>query len=163
MTVLERDILNILTEDARISHKKIAAILSVTEEEVEAAVTALENEGILVKYTAIVNDEKTEDSVVSALIEVKVTPKKKEGFDGIAKQIASFPEVKSVYLMSGAYDLAVMVEDRTLQQVSRFVSERISTFDGVISTATHFILKKYKIEGVVTEKQDADNRICIQA
>ena len=101
--------------------------------------------------------------LVEALIEVKVTPKKKEGFDGIAKQIASFPEVKAVYLMSGAYDLAVLIEDKTLQQVSRFVSERISTFDGVLSTATHFILKKYKIEGVATEKEDEDRRISVQA
>ena len=163
MTVLERDILNILTEDARISHKKIAAMLSVTEEEVEAAVTTLENKGILVKYTAIINSEKADDMLVEALIEVKVTPKKKEGFDGIAKQIASFPEVKAVYLMSGAYDLAVFIEDKTLQQVSRFVSERISTFDGVLSTATHFILKKYKIEGVLTEKEDEDRRISVQA
>ena len=163
MTVLERDILNILTEDARISHKKIAAMLSVTEAEVSAAVAAMEKRGVLVKYTAIVNDEKADDSLVSALIEVKVTPKKKEGFDGIAQQIASFPEVKSVYLMSGAYDLAVFIEDRSLQQVSRFVSERISTFDGVLSTATHFILKKYKIEGVLTEKEDEDRRISVQA
>ena len=163
MTVLERDILNILTEDARISHKKIAAMLSVSEQEVSQAVTELEKQGVLVKYTAIINSEKADDVLVEALIEVKVTPKKKEGFDGIAKQIASFPEVKAVYLMSGAYDLAVFVEDKTLQQVSRFVSERISTFDGVLSTATHFILKKYKIEGVLTEKDDEDRRISIQA
>ena len=163
MTVLERDILNILTEDARISHKKIAAMLSVTEQEVATAVAALEKSGVLVKYTAIVNSEKADDVLVEALIEVKVTPKKKEGFDGIAKQIASFPEVKAVYLMSGAYDLAVFIEDKTLQQVSRFVSERISTFDGVLSTATHFILKKYKIEGTLTEKDDEDRRISIQA
>ena len=163
MTVLERDILNILTEDARISHKKIAAMLSVREEEVAEAVASLEKNGILVKYTAIVNSEKADDALVEALIEVKVTPKKKEGFDGIAKQIAAFPEVKAVYLMSGAYDLAVFIEDKTLQQVSRFVSERISTFDGVLSTATHFILKKYKIEGALTEKDDEDRRISIQA
>ena len=158
MTVLERDILNILTEDARISAKKIAVMLSVSEEEVKDCISALEKSGVLVKYTAIVNCEKTEEAIVEALIEVKVSPKKKEGFDGIAKQIASFPEVKAVYLMSGAYDLAVFIEDKTLQQVARFVSERISTFDGVISTATHFILKKYKIEGVMTEKGDVDYR-----
>ena len=163
MTVLERDILNILTEDARISHKKIAAMLSVSEQEVTETVASLEKKGILVKYTAIVNSEKADDALVEALIEVKVTPKKKEGFDGIAKQIAAFPEVKAVYLMSGAYDLAVFIEDKTLQQVSRFVSERISTFDGVLSTATHFILKKYKIEGALTEKDDEDRRISIQA
>lgn len=163
MTALEKDILSILTDDARIAPAKIAAMLSVDEQTVKNAIADMEKDGVIVKYTAILNNERAEDTLVEALIEVKVTPKKKEGFDGIAKQIASFPEVKSVYLMSGAYDLAVMVEDRTLQQVSRFVSERISTFDGVISTATHFILKKYKIEGVVTEKEDADNRICIQA
>ncbi len=163
MTAIEKDILNILTEDARISHKKIAAMLSLSEMEVSQTVAALEKSGLIVKYTAIVNSEKAEDALVEALIEVKVTPKKKEGFDGIAKQIAVFPEVKAVYLMSGAYDLAVFLEDKTLQQVARFVSERISTFDGVISTATHFILKKYKIEGVLTEKEDEDRRISVQA
>ena len=163
MTLLERDILNILTEDARISAKKIAAMLSVDEEQVKSCIAEMEKSGLLVKYTAIVNSEKTDDSLVEALIEVKVTPKKKEGFDGIAKQIAAFPEVKAVYLMSGAYDLAVFIEDKSLQQVARFVSERISTFDGVISTATHFILKKYKIEGTLTEKEDSDYRLSIQA
>ncbi len=158
MTALERDILNILTEDARVSHKKIAAMLSVEEAQVKACIAELEKSGLLVKYTAIINSEKVDSALVEALIEVKVSPKKKEGFDGIAKQIASFPEVKAVYLMSGAYDLAVFIEDKTLQQVARFVSERISTFDGVISTATHFILKKYKIEGVLTEKEGADYR-----
>ena len=163
MTTLEKDILAILTDDARISPNKIAAMLSVDEQTVKNAIKAMEESGVLVKYTAIINSERAEDVLVEALIEVKVTPKKKEGFDGIAKQIAAFTEVKSVYLMSGAYDLAVFVEDKTLQQVSRFVSERISTFDGVISTATHFILKKYKIEGVATEKDDADNRLSVQA
>ena len=163
MTTLEKEILQLLTDDARLSAKKISAMLSTDEETVKSAIRAMEENGLIVKYTAIVNDEKADDSLVSALIEVKVTPKKKDGFDGIAQQIASFPEVKSVYLMSGAYDLAVFIEDRSLQQVSRFVSERISTFDGVISTATHFILKKYKIEGVITEKADADYRLSIQA
>ena len=133
------------------------------EELVKETIADLEKKGVIVKYSAIINSEKAEDALVEALIEVKVTPKKKEGFDGIAKQIASFPEVKAVYLMSGAYDLAVFIEDKTLQQVSRFVSERISTFDGVISTATHFILKKYKIEGALTEKEDEDYRLSIQA
>lgn len=163
MTALEKDILDILTDDARLTSAKIAAMLSTDEQTVKAAIENLEQSGILVKYTTIVNSERAEDTLVEALIEVKVTPKKKEGFDGIAKQIATFPEVKSVYLMSGAYDLAVFIADKTLQQVSRFVSERISTFDGVISTATHFILKKYKIEGALTEPEDADNRLSVQA
>lgn len=163
MTVLEKDILAILSEDARISHKKIAAMLSKEEAEVTACITGMEKSGLLVKYTAIINSEKSDDASVEALIEVKVAPKKKEGFDGMAKQIATFPEVKAVYLMSGAYDLAVFIEGRTLQQVSRFVSERISTFDGVLSTATHFLLKKYKIEGALTEKEDEDKRLSVQA
>ena len=163
MTAFEKEIINVLTQDARLTAKQIAAMLSSDEQTVKSTVERLEKDGVIVKYTAILNDEKTDDYVVDALIEVKVTPKKKEGFDGIAKQIASFPEVQSVYLMSGAYDLAVFIQDKTLQQVSRFVSERISTFDGVLSTATHFILKKYKIEGVLTEKEDADNRISILA
>ena len=163
MTAFKKDILNILTDDARVPAKKIASMLSTDEESVRLAIAEMEADGLLVKYTAIINSEKTNDPLVEALIEVKVSPKKKEGFDGIAKQIAAFPEVKSVYLMSGAYDLAVFIEDRSLQQVARFVSERISTFDGVLSTATHFILKKYKIEGALTEKADADYRLSIQA
>ena len=162
MTTLQKDILQLLQEDARISPKKIAVMLSKDQAEIEKNIESMEKSGLIVKYTAIVNAEKAEDAIVEALIEVKVTPKSKEGFDGIAKKIASFPEVKSVYLMSGAYDLAVLIEDRTLQQASRFVSERISTFDGVISTATHFILKKYKIEGSLTEREDEDYRILVQ-
>lgn len=162
MTTLEKNVLDILTTDARIPAKQIAAMYSATENEVLACIEKLEKDGVLVKYTAIINSEKTENSLVEALIEVKVNPKKKEGFDGIAAQIADFPEVKAVYLMSGAYDLAVFLEDTSLQKVARFVSERISTFDGVLSTATHFILKKYKIEGVLTEKEGADKRNQIQ-
>ncbi len=163
MTTFEKEVLSLLTEDARFTPQQISAMLSADEKQVVNAIRRLEESGILVKYTAIINSEKVDDNIVEALIEVKVTPKKKEGFDGIAKQIADFPEVKAVYLMSGAYDLAVFIEDKTLQQVSRFVSERISTFDGVMSTATHFILKKYKIEGSLTEKEEADNRLSVQA
>ena len=161
MTTLEKDVLALLQEDARITPEKIGAILSVAPATVKKTVRDLEERGVIVKYTAITNAEKADDTIVEALIEVKVSPKKKEGFDGIALQIASFPEVKSVYLMSGAYDLAVMLEAKNLLQVSRFVSEKISTFDGVISTATHFILKKYKIEGICTETEDTDNRISV--
>ena len=163
MTTLQKDILAILNDDARLNAKQIAAMLSTDEKTVQGEIANLEKTGVIVKYTAIVNAEKADDMPVEALIEVKVTPKSKEGFDGIAKQIAAFDEVQSVYLMSGAYDLAVFIADKTLQQVARFVSERISTFDGVLSTATHFILKKYKIEGALTEKADEDRRILVQA
>ena len=163
MKTIEKDVLELLKTDARLSAKQIAASLGAKEQEVQACIDNLEKTGAIVKYTAIVNGEKTDETLVEALIEVKVTPKCVEGFDGIAKQIAAFPEVKGVYLMSGAYDLAVFIEDASLQKVARFVSERISTFSGVISTATHFILKKYKIEGALTEKEDADYRLSIQA
>lgn len=162
MKTIEKDVLELLKTDARLSAKQIAASLGIKEQEVQACIDNLEKTGAIVKYTAIVNGEKTDETLVEALIEVKVTPKCVEGFDGIAKQIAAFPEVKGVYLMSGAYDLAVFIEDASLQKVARFVSERISTFSGVISTATHFILKKYKLEGVCTEK-DEDRRISVQA
>jgi DNA-binding Lrp family transcriptional regulator len=162
MKHLEKDVLELLKSDARLSAKAIAASIGAAEEDVKACIAGLEASGAIVKYTAIINGEKTDETLVEALIEVKVTPKCVEGFDGIAKQIAAFPEVKGVYLMSGAYDLAVFIEDASLQKVARFVSERISTFDGVISTATHFILKKYKLEGVCTEK-DEDRRISVQA
>ena len=162
MTALEKGIVEILTDDARISTAKMAAMLGADESQVKACVKDMEARGLLVKYTAIVNSEKADDDLVEALIEVKVSPKKAEGFDGIARQVASFPEVKGVYLMSGAYDLVVMIADTSLQKVARFVSERISTFDGVIGTATHFILKKYKIEGVLTEREGADKRISVQ-
>lgn len=162
MTALEKGIVEILTDDARISTAKMAAMLGMDEGTVKTCVKEMETRGVLVKYAAIVNSEKTDDDMVEALIEVKVSPKKAEGFDGIARQVAAFPEVKGVYLMSGAYDLAIFIADTSLQKVARFVSERISTFDGVIGTATHFILKKYKIEGVLTEREGADNRILVQ-
>ena len=163
MTVLEKDILDILTTDARIAPKKIAAMLSKDEAEICDVIRDMEARGLLVKYTAIINSEVADEGVVEALIEVKVTPKKAEGFDGIARQIAQFPEVKGVYLMSGAYDLAVFIADTSLQKVAQFVSERISTFDGVLSTATHFILKKYKIEGTLTASESDDKRISVLA
>ena len=163
MTALEKGIVEILTDDARITTAKMAAMLGADEAQVKACVKDMEARGLLVKYTAIIDSEKADDDLVEALIEVKVSPKKAEGFDGIARQVASFPEVKGVYLMSGAYDLAVFIADTSLQKVARFVSERISTFDGVLSTATHFILKKYKIEGALTEKEDEDYRLSIQA
>ena len=162
MKVLEREVLDLLKSDARLTAKQIAAALGEETAAVQACIDGLERSGAIVKYAAIVNGEKADETLVEALIEVKVTPKSVEGFDGIAKQIASFPEVKGVYLMSGAYDLAVFIEDVSLQKVARFVSEHISTFNGVISTATHFILKKYKVEGILTEK-DEDRRISVQA
>ena len=162
MEKLEKDILGILSEDCRYPAKKIAVMLGETEETVEKAIRSMESRGLIVKYTAIVNLESEDDELVEALIEVKVTPQKGFGFDRVAEEIAGYPEVKNLYLMSGAYDLAVIIEGKSLKSISRFVSERISTFDCVLSTATHFILKKYKIEGAATKNSDEVRRLSVQ-
>lgn len=162
MNKLEREIVEILGKDCRIGAEQLAAMLNVTREETESAIRSLEKRGVLVKYSAIVNLEEEEDECVEALIEVKVTPQSGSGFDGIADEIARHSEVKSLYLMSGAYDFAVIVESNSIRSVARFISECISTFECVLSTATHFILKKYKIEGAFT-RQEKDRRISVQA
>ncbi|HEY8443195.1 MAG TPA: Lrp/AsnC family transcriptional regulator [Clostridia bacterium] len=149
MTKLEQDIIKILTEDSRRAPKEIAVMLGVEEQKVKDTIKSLEDKGIIVKYTAVINEEKLGKDLVEAFIEVKVTPQHNRGFDAIAEEIYQFEEVKSLYLMSGAYDLAVIVEGKTLKEVAMFVSQKLSTLDKVLSTATHFILKKYKDGGVL--------------
>ena len=163
MEKLEKDILALLSEDARYTAARLAAMLGAEEKQVTAAVKGLEASGVIVKYGAIINTDIVEDDSVEALIEVKVTPQRGRGFDRIAEEIAAHPEVKTLYLMSGAYDLAVIVRSSSLKGVSRFVSECISTYDNVLSTATHFILKKYKVEGAnMTELENSDKRLNYQ-
>jgi DNA-binding Lrp family transcriptional regulator len=162
MKKLEKDILAILSEDCRTPADKIAVMLGETTDNVTAAIKALEEGGIIVKYAPIVNEDALDDECVEALIEVKVTPQRGAGFDAIAQEIAEHDEVKNLYLMSGAYDLAVIVEGKSLKSISRFVSERISTYDNVLSTATHFILKKYKVEGAQMVKREDNFRLSIQ-
>lgn len=162
MTKLEQDILSVLSEDCRISFGKIADMLARSEDEIAKTVRGLERRGVLVKYCAITDYDAEEDDCAEALIEVKVTPQSGSGFDGIAEQIAQHREVKNLYLMSGAYDFAVIVRAESIRGVARFISECISTFDCVMSTATHFILKKYKIEGAVTGKKGAGGRLSVQ-
>ncbi len=163
MDRLEKDILALLCEDSRLTAKRIAVMLGVDERTASYKINALEASGVIVKYTALLNTDIIDDEQVEALIEVKVTPQRGHGFDKIASEIASHAEVKNLYLMSGAYDLAVIVQGRSLRSVSRFVSEKISTYDSVISTATHFILKKYKVEGAVMNGGgDGLNRLSVQ-
>lgn len=162
MEKTEREILDILTKDCRTSAEKIAVMLGITPQQAKETIAQLERRGIIVKYGAILNLDREEEECVEAFIEVKVTPQKGYGFDGVAEEIARHSEVKSLYLMSGAYDFAVIIEGRSLKSVSRFVSECISTFDCVISTATHFILKKYKIEGALTGRDDGERRLSVQ-
>ncbi len=155
----EMTILEILAEDARTDTDKIAIMTGKTKEEVEAAIALLEKERILLKYPAMVNWDRVREDVVQALIEVRVTPQRDEGFDSIAEKIYRFDEVKSVYLMSGAYDLLVIVEGANIKQLAIFVGEKLSTLENVLSTATHFVLKKYKQDGVIMEKTAEDDRL----
>ncbi len=163
MENLEKQIVSILKEDCRYSAAKIAVMLGETEANVAAAIKKLENNGTIVKYTAIINEEAVGDELVEALIEVKVTPQKGQGFEAIAEEISRYDEVTGLYLMSGAYDFAVFVSGKSLKSISRFVYEKISTFAGVTGTATHFILRKYKIEGNVTVKDQGSDRLSVQA
>lgn len=163
MDKIQKDIVAILTADSRADSAKIASMLGISPEEAAKQVRKLEDEGIIVKYTAIVNEDAFDEDNVEALIEVKVTPRRGTGFDSIAEEIAAHDEVKNLYLMSGAYDLAVIVCGRSLKAISRFVSERISTYDSVLSTATHFILKKYKVEGALMKKAEELERLSVQA
>ena len=128
-------------------------MLDKQESEIKKAIADMEKSGVIAKYTVLVNEDKLGDDGVQALIEVKVSPQFSHGFDSIAEDIYQFDEVKSVYLMSGAYDLAVFIEGKTLREVAGFVSEKLSVMDKVLSTATHFILKKYKSEGVVLQDE----------
>ena len=155
MTELEKSVLSILSADARLTPEAIASMLQEEPEKISSLIRSLEERGYIVKYMTIVHTDEQDERRVEALIEVKVAPKKGEGFDGIARRIAEYSEVKGVYL-------AVFVEGASLRKVARFVSECISTFEGVLSTATHFILKKYKIEGVLTERLH-DKRLSVHA
>lgn len=155
-------IIKLLEEDARYSAKKIADILGCDENSVKDEIRRLEESGAIVKYSAVINKEKVVKDIVDALVEVKVTPQARQGFEKIAQEISDLKEVKSVYLMSGTYDFAVMLEGTTMRDVALFISERLSTIDSVISVATHFILKKYK-EGdtVLVDFDDDKKRISI--
>ena len=155
----EMTILEILAEDARTDIEKIAIMTGKSKDEVEEAIARLEKERILLKYPAMVNWDRVREDVVQALIEVRVTPQRDEGFDAIAEKIYRFEEVKSVYLMSGAYDLLVIVKGANIKQLAIFVGEKLSTIEHVLSTATHFVLKKYKQDGVIMEKGEEDLRL----
>ena len=127
-------------------------------EEVAAKIDKLREDKIILKNKSVINWEKTDKELVTALIELKVTPPRGEGFDKIAERIYKFPEVKSVYLMAGAYDLTVIIEGKTIKDVALFVSNRLATMERVLSTGTHFVLKKYKDEGIIFDETEKDSR-----
>lgn len=158
---LEMHILEILSDDARVSADQIAVMTGYDVEEVRRAVKRLEDDRVLVKYPAMINWERTDKEMVQAVIEVRVQPQRDRGFDAIAARIYQFEEVTSLYLMSGGYDLMVMVEAPTLKQLASFVSSKLSTLETVTGTATHFMLKTYKYGGVIFEGDPADRRLAV--
>ena len=159
MEKTEMSILNILTEDARTPISQIAVMLGEDEAKIADTIARLERQRIILKYPALVNWERVDVDQVEAMIEVRVTPQRGEGFEAIAEQIYHFDEVSSVYLMSGGYDLLVNMKARTMRQLALFVAEKLSTIEHVISTATHFVLKKYKDQGVLMDETTEDLRL----
>ncbi|OBR62894.1 AsnC family transcriptional regulator [Paenibacillus oryzae] len=161
MSELQLKVLELLKEDARRDAELIATMLGVSLEEVKSAIAELENNHVIVKYATVVNWSKVDDEKVTALIEVQITPERGRGFEGIAERIYLYPEVKSVYLMSGAYDLLVEIEGKNLKEVASFVSNKLSPIDAVLSTKTFFILKKYKQDGIIFEEHEGDHRLMV--
>ncbi|EKF35196.1 MULTISPECIES: Lrp/AsnC family transcriptional regulator [Bacillus] len=158
----ETEILEILDENSRADLNTIAKMAGVTTEEAEAIIQKLEDQKVIIDYSTMIDWRKVDGHEgVTAMIDVKVTPKRGVGFDEIAERIYRFQEVESVYLMSGVYDLSVVIRGRSMSDIARFVSEKLSTLDSVVSTTTHFILKKYKHDGKVFETGDDDKRIVV--
>lgn len=155
---MREELLAIIEKNSRINLKELAIILGVEEIDVVNEMAALEAEGTICGYHTLINWEKTSIDKVTALIEVRVTPQRGQGFDKVAERIYKYPEVRSVYLISGGYDLMIILEGKSLREVSTFVSEKLSALDTVISTSTHFILKKYKDHGTVFAKKQIDER-----
>lgn len=160
---IKEEILGLLQDDGRLSAEDIAAMTRLAVQEVKDIIKELENDGIIIKYAAIVNPEKDalKADMVRAEIELQVTPQRERGFDALADRIWRFPQVKSLYLMSGGYDLKVVIEGATLKDVALFVSSKLSTMEGVRSTKTHFILKTYKENGVVYVESEEDKRLAV--
>ena len=144
-------LLALLSESTNFSTAQLAMMLNEPEDYIKAQIREYEKSGIIVGYKALVNWEQVQDAGVTALIELKVTPKMETGFDEIAQRITEFEQVESVYLMAGAYDLAVYVRGETIQDVATFVSRKLSAMEGIISTATHFLLKRYKEGGILLD------------
>lgn len=152
------EILEILEKNSRATVEEIAGMLNKSVEDIRAEIKKMENENIIVGYNTLVNWEKTDRETVTALIEVKVTPQRGQGFDKVAERIYRYPQVKACYLMSGGFDLTVIIEGKSMKDVALFVSQKLATLEGVMSTATHFVLKKYKDKGMVFEEKFKDDR-----
>lgn len=160
-TRMRKTLLELLENNSRYEIQDIAVMLGVSKEDVASEIALLEKEKIICGYKTLINWDHTDKEVVTALIEVKVTPQRGEGFDRIAERIYKFREVKSVYLMSGGFDLTVIIEGKTMKEVALFVGQKLAPLESVLSTATHFVLKKYKDHGVIFEKAKKDERMIV--
>lgn len=158
---MREKILTFIEKNSRVDLKELAVMLGVDEASVANEMAQMEKENIICGYHTMIDWSKTSTEKVTALIEVRVTPQRGQGFDHIAERIYKYPEVQSVYLISGGYDLMVILEGKTLRQVSQFVSDKLSTLDSVLSTATHFILKKYKDHGTILDTPEKDERMLV--
>ncbi len=161
MNDMKQKLLNLMQEDCRIPLEKLSVMLGITMEETAQAIEEMENDGTILRYRPVVNWDKLNVNRVEAMIEVRVTPQRDMGFDAVASRIYRFDEVKSVYLMSGSYDLLVLVEAATLKELAAFVSEKLSVLDTVTGTATSFVLKRYKQDGVIFEAATKDQRLVV--
>ena len=156
-----RELLELLEKNARLSTQELAAILRRSEYEIESDIQKLERDKILLSYNALINWEKFGDNSVTAVIEINLTPQREVGFDAIAERIYRFDEVSTVYLMSGSFDLLVIIEGKSLKEVADFVATRLSTIEGVTQTRSHFLLKAYKKDGIIIEDEEQDHRLVI--
>lgn len=152
------EILEILEKNSKASVEEIALMLNKSADEVRAAIKKLEADNVIVGYNTLINWEKSNKETVVALIEVKVTPQRGMGFDKVAERIYRYPQVKACYLMSGGFDLTVIIEGNSMKEVALFVAEKLAPLESVLSTSTHFVLKKYKDEGVIFEEKGKDDR-----
>ncbi len=155
---MREELLSIIEKNSKIGLKDLAVMLDKSEIDVANEIAALEKEGIICGYHTLIDWEKTSIEKVTALIEVRVTPQRGQGFDSMAERIYNYPEVRAVYLISGGFDLLVILEEKSLREIANFVSEKLSTLDSVLSTATHFILKKYKDHGTILARKSHDER-----
>lgn len=158
---IEKKILKLYEKDATASHERIATMLGLTKEFVRETISRLEKEKIILGYNAVINWEKWGDNGVTAMIDVKVTPEREVGFDKIAERVSRFPEVRCVYLMSGTYDLSVVVQGETMKDIAQFISDKLATLDHVQSTVTHFILKRYKQDNFLFDDKEEDRRLVV--
>ena len=158
---MREEILDVLEKNSRATITDLAVMLAQPEEEIAKEISAMEKEKIICGYHTLINWDKTNTERVVALIEVRVTPQRDEGLDAIAKRIYRYKEVTSVYLMSGAFDLTVIIEGRTMKEVALFVGQKLAVLDSVISTSTHFVLKKYKDHGLVLDEEKKDERMIV--